>query len=166
MTRIASATLVAASLALAACAVVPPTGPSVMALPGAGKTIDKFQQEDVMCRNYAAAQIGYGSPAQAGVESGVNTAALGTLVGAAAGALLGAAGGNAGAGAALGAGGGLLIGGASGAGAANVSSASLQWRYDMGYLQCMAAHGNSVPNVVSPYAAYPGYYYPAYPPYY
>jgi peptidoglycan hydrolase-like protein with peptidoglycan-binding domain len=146
---------------LVGCAVPPPTGPSVMALPAQGKTLAEFQQDDLTCRNYASARISNLSPAQAAQQSGVNSAVLGTLLGTAAGALLGAAGGRAGAGAAVGAGGGLLMGSVAGAGAAHSSSVELQRRYDVAYLQCMAASGESVPT--QPYAPVPGYYY--YAPY-
>lgn len=44
--------------ALAGCAVAPPTGPSVMALPPQGKSLVVFQHEDGYCRNYANARIG------------------------------------------------------------------------------------------------------------
>ena len=56
--------LVIAMLALggaplvAGCAVVPPTEPSVMALPPAGKSLTAFQQEDAQCRTYASAAMG------------------------------------------------------------------------------------------------------------
>ena len=33
-------------LALGACAAVPPSGPSVMALPGKGKNFDQFRADD------------------------------------------------------------------------------------------------------------------------
>jgi Glycine-zipper domain len=160
----------AGTLALAACAVQPPAGPSVMALPAQGKSFEIFQQDDAACRQFASQQIGYGSPAQAANESAVNSAVVGTLVGAAAGAALGAAAGNPGLGAAAGAGGGLLFGSAAGAGASQASSAALQQRYDMAYLQCMSAKGESVPTsqpMARPYPYYPyaPYYYPAYPPY-
>lgn len=163
----------ASLLALGACAVAPPAGPSVMVLPAKGKDFAAFQQEDVACRQVAAQQIGYGSPAQAATESAVNSAALGTVVGAAAGAVIGAAAGNPAAGAAIGAGTGLFVGGASGANAAQLSAGALQQRYDMSYVQCMYARGNSVPQMSAgaypyygvPYA-YAGYPYPYYPPYY
>jgi Glycine-zipper domain len=161
-----------AMLALGACAVVPPTGPAVLALPPQGKDLAQFQQEDGSCREYAAAQIGYGSPAQAASQSAVGSAALGTALGAAAGALLGAAAGGAGVGAAFGAGTGLLFGSAVGANNAYASGGGLQLRYDLAYAQCMTARGNRLqalpaapyylPNY-GPYA-YPAYY--AYPVYY
>jgi hypothetical protein len=40
-----------------ACAAIPPTGPSVVALPPQGKSISQFQQEDGACRQQAAGQI-------------------------------------------------------------------------------------------------------------
>ena len=121
-----------------------PTGPNVMVLPGSGKPFDQFQADDLVCRQYAQQSIGIG-PGQAAAQSTFNTAAVGTLLGAAAGAAIGAAAGNAGTGAAIGAGTGLLVGTASGAQAGSTSTATLQWRYDMAYTQCMYAKGNHVP---------------------
>ncbi len=144
-------------LALGSCAVAPPTGPTVMALPGKGKTVAQFQADDAGCRQYAAARIGYLSPGAAANRSAVGSAALGTLLGTAAGALLGAAGGNAGVGAGLGAGTGLLFGSAQGAGAAESSGAALQNQYNISYIQCMYAKGDTVPT--APYYGY-GYPYP------
>ena len=164
-------------LSLAACAVAPPTGPSLYAMPAKGKDLARFQSEDVGCRNYAQASIGGTTPAQAANQSAVGSAAVGTALGAAAGALLGAAGGAAGTGAAIGAGAGLLTGSAVGANNAQASSGSLQGRYDMAYAQCMTSAGNTVqapaPAVVSyPVPAYgygygyaAPYAYPAYPYY-
>jgi hypothetical protein len=63
---------------LSACAAVP-TGPSVMVLPGVGKPFDQFQVDDMLCRQYAETQTG-GSPGEAGRQSTINTAALGTLL--------------------------------------------------------------------------------------
>jgi len=165
MSRVTPCLVLGGALALGACAVAPPTGPSVMALPGPGKGFPEFQREDVSCRQYADQQIGYGSPAAAASQSGVGSALIGTGLGAAAGALLGAAGGNAGVGAAIGAGSGLLLGSAVGANNAAAAGAGVQQRYDMAYTQCMYANGNSVPTAPAPaypYAASP--YAPA--PYY
>jgi hypothetical protein len=171
MPRLSPAIALVGAIALAGCAVPPPTGPSVMALPAKGKTFEEFQQDDATCRQFASQQIGNGSPAQAANESAVNSAVVGTLVGAAAGAALGAAAGNPALGAVAGAGGGLLFGSAAGAGASQASGAALQQRYDMGYIQCMSAKGQSVPTttqaVARPYPyPYYGYYYPGYPAYY
>jgi Glycine-zipper domain len=169
----APALAVVGILSLAACAVAPPTGPDVMVMPAPGKSFAEFQQDDTACRQYASQQIGYGSPGQAAANSAVASAAVGTVLGAAAGAALGAAAGNPGLGAAAGAGGGLLVGSAVGSNAAAASGAGLQQRYDMSYVQCMSARGESVPTMPAgayasypygpygyPYAAYPGYYYP------
>lgn len=162
----------ASTLALGACAVAPPTGPSVMALPGKGKTYQAFQQDDAYCRQAATMQTGGASPAEAANNSAVGSAVLGTALGAAAGAALGSAGGAMGAGAAIGGATGLLAGTAIGAGNAQASGADVQQRYDMVYTQCMVAHGNRVESAPSPYAggypagyaAVPAYAYP--PPYY
>jgi hypothetical protein len=171
MIRIVRPALLAGTLALGACAAAPPPGPSVMALPGKDKSFAAFQQDDVSCRQYAAQQIGYGSPAAAANQSAINSAAAGTVLGAAAGAAIGAATGNPAAGAAIGAGSGLLLGSAAGANAAALSAGQLQRLYDMAYVQCMYAKGESVPQSLPTYAyapvpAYPYYPYPGYYPYY
>lgn len=162
-------------LALGACAVVPPSGPTVLAMPPKGKGLDRFQAEEGQCRNYASGQIGYGTPQQGANQAAVGSAVAGTALGAAAGALLGSAGGAAGAGAAIGAGTGLLAGSAIGGSNAQASGYGLQTRYDQAYAQCMASVGNQVQAAYSaplslgyaaPYAypAYP-YYGPGYPYY-
>ena len=158
----------AVTLALGACAVAPPIGPAVLALPPEGKDLARLQQEDGSCRQYAAAQIGYSSPAQAASQSVVGSAAVGTALGAAAGALLGAAAGGAGIGAAFGAGTGLLFGSAVGADNAYASGAGLQQRYDLAYAQCMAASGNRLQQALPAAPDYPPYYYwpYGYPAYY
>lgn len=134
-------------LGLAGCVTVP-SGPSTQVMPAPYKPFEVFLREDSQCRQFAASRSG-GEPSQAAVQSGVTSAVVGTAVGAAAGAL---AGGNEGA--RVGAAGGLLIGSASGAGAAGASSWELQRRYDIAYEQCMYAMGNQVP----------GYHAPNYPP--
>jgi hypothetical protein len=118
-------------IALAACAVAPPSGPSIYAMPAKGKDMAQFQGEEGNCRNYAQAQIGGGTPAGAANQAAVGSAAIGTALGATAGALLGSVSGNMGAGAAIGAGAGLLGGSAVGASNAQASGAGLQERYDM-----------------------------------
>jgi Glycine-zipper domain len=124
---------------LGACAVVP-TGPSVMALPGTGKTFDQFRADDNSCRQYAFEQAGGVSTNQAATTSAVGSAAIGTALGAAAGAAF-----NGGSGAAVGAGVGLLTGSLFGAGAAQSSAYAVQQHYDYAYLQCMYASGDRVP---------------------
>ena len=150
---------------LGGCAVAPPTGPSVAVMPGAGVSYSAFQGDDDACRDAAAQSIGGANPSQAANQAAVGSAVVGTAVGAVAGAALGSVSGNAGAGAAIGAGTGLLVGSAAGADNAQASADDLQRRYDITYVQCMAAKGNKVPQLppegADAYGA-PGYY--AYPP--
>lgn len=149
-------------LATAGCAVVPPSGPTVMALPGQGKSFPVFQQDDYSCRGYAQQQTGYQQPGQAATNAAVGSAVLGTAIGAAAGAAIGAAAGNPGAGAAIGGATGLLGGSAIGANNAGAIQASLQQRYDVAYTQCMYARGDTVQAPPPAYASYPAYGYPGY----
>jgi len=169
----------AAAVGLTGCVAPPPSGPSVLALPGANKSLAQFQTDDAGCRTYAQRVIGPTSPSQAAAQSGVGSAAVGTVLGAAAGAAIGAAAGNPAAGAAIGAGTGLVLGAGAGATNAAYSGAAVQRQYDVAYIQCMVANGDKVQNypayagvVPGPYAylpypyAYPyfgyGYAYPGY----
>src|SRR5258706_3056735 len=127
MTRSRRTSLVAAlalALVLAACASLP-TGPSIMALPGTGKSFADFQRDDENCRGWAERQIG-ASPAQAQTQGALGGAAIGTGVGAAAGTLIGVAARDPGAGAAIGAGTGLVVGSAAGASPGERAPGSLQ----------------------------------------
>jgi hypothetical protein len=117
-----------------------PSGPSVMVLPGTGRSFDQFRADDMDCRQYAGYQVGGTTTDQAAENSAVKSAAVGTLIGAAAGAIAGGHG-NVGAGAATG----LLFGSAIGAGAATGSQYELQRRYDNAYVQCMYSKGHQVP---------------------
>ena len=110
-------------LALSGC-VPPPTGPTVMALPGHGKSFEAFQQDDVACRQYAWQQIGGAAPAAAGSQSAAGSAV--------------------------------------GASNAPVSYRGAQQVYDIGYTQCMTAHGDTVQAPPISYAGYP-YPYSYYP---
>jgi hypothetical protein len=130
--------------ALSACATMP-TGPSVMVLPGEGKTFDQFRADDAECRQFAYQQAGGASGQQAAQQSAVKSAVVGTALGAVAGMAIGSASGNMGAGAAIGAGTGLLVGGAAGSSAASGSYYEAQRRYDNAYMQCMYAKGNQIP---------------------
>lgn len=146
-------------LALAACTVHPPTGPSVMALPPQGKSLETFQGEDLMCRGYAEHQVGGVDPAQAGQRSMLGSAAIGTGLGAGVGMALGSLSGAMGAGAAVGGAAGLLMGSAMGANNARASTGNLQQRYDIAYTQCMYSRGNAVQNApVVQGPAYPHYH--------
>jgi hypothetical protein len=136
-----------AMLTLAGCATVP-TGPSVMAMPGAGKTFEQFQADDAVCRQWAAQQIGL-SPQETINQNTAAGAVAGTAIGAGLGAAIGAASGHAGTGAAIGAGSGLLLGTAEGARAGQYYGRGAQRRYDIAYAQCMYAKGNSIPGVAT-----------------
>jgi hypothetical protein len=133
------APLLAAALLLGACASVP-SGPSVMVLPGTGKSFDQFRADELECRQYAHSQVGGTTPDQAIENSAVKSAAVGAAVGAVAGAVIGGH-----RGAATGAGTGLIVGSVAGAGAGQGSGRTAQQRYDIGFQQCMYAKGHRVP---------------------
>jgi len=126
-------------LAVTGCASMP-NGPSVMVLPGTGMSFEQFRNDDAICQQYAFSQVGGTTANQAGMNSGVTSAAVGTALGAAAGAAIGG-----GSGAAIGAGSGLVAGSMVGTGAASSSMYVNQQRYDTAYIQCMYAKGHQVP---------------------
>ena len=143
-----------AGLLLSACVSVP-TGPSVMVLPGSGRSFTQFHADDATCRSWAGQQAG-ATPGEAAAQSGIATAAIGTGVGAAVG--------HPGTGAAVGAGSGLLVGSAAGTARGDWAGAAVQSRYDHAYMQCMYANGNQIPvargsvrRSVSPYGPRPAY---------
>src|SRR5229473_1531710 len=119
--------LLMGAILLSAC-VSMPKGPSVMVLPGSGKSFDQFRYDDVECRQFADFQIGGSSPSEAAADSAAKSAVVGTAIGAAAGAALGG-----------------RSGAAAGAGAGETSAYGLQRRYDYAYIQCMYAKGHKVP---------------------
>lgn len=124
---------------LAACVNLP-AGPSVMTLPGSGKSFEQFRYDEYECRQYAYEQVGGTTPRQSSQISGIESAAIGTGLGAVAGTAIGG-----GSGAAIGAGTGLLAGGVVGSGTASTSAYANQQRYDISYIQCMYAKGHRVP---------------------
>jgi uncharacterized protein YcfJ len=130
------------SLVLSGCATVP-DGPSVLVLPGQGKSFDQFQAEDLFCRQWATQQTGV-TPSEAANQETMKGAAVGTLLGAGLGAAIGAAAGDPALGAAIGAGSGLLGGTLVGADEGEASAAAAQNRFDIAYQQCMYAKGNRV----------------------
>jgi hypothetical protein len=138
---------------LSGCATMP-SGPSVMVLPGTGKSFEAFQTDDSVCRQWASEQTGATSKNTVN-ETLASGAALGTLAGAGLGAAIGAASGNAGTGAAIGAGSGLILGSSVAAGPAQSAGQEIQRRYDIAYQQCMYAKGNQIPAVMTePQRAY------------
>lgn len=164
MIRLLHMTALALPVLLVGCVSIP-SGPSVMALPGDGKSFDQFRADDVECRQYAYYSVGGKQASDAQAESAVKSAAVGTAIGAVAGAALG---GRDGAGS--GAGVGLLMGSMAGSSAANQSGYAIAQRYDHAYLQCMYAKGHKVPMAAPPrssnryYAPPPNYYPPPPPP--
>ena len=131
--------VVAGTLLLGACTVMP-TGPSMLVLPGTGRSMDNFRYDDNECRQFAYAQIGGTSAQQAANQSAVGSAVVGTAIGAAAGAAIGGS-----QGAAVGAGVGLVGGSAVGVNSAYASGYGTQRQYDNAYIQCMYAKGHRVP---------------------
>ncbi|MGZ3158298.1 MAG: YMGG-like glycine zipper-containing protein [Burkholderiaceae bacterium] len=128
-----------ALLLLGAC-VTAPTGPSVLVLPGTGKSFEQFRVDDDTCKQFATGQIGNTTAGQNATDSGVRSAALGTAIGAVAGAAIGGS-----RGAGVGAGAGLLMGSAEGSNASRRSAHTTQQRYDNSYIQCMYSYGHRVP---------------------
>lgn len=145
MRRLNVLLVLGATSLLTACATVP-TAPSVAALPGSGKTYNRYADDDARCRDRAYRAAGGVNTQQAVNEQAVGSALVGTVLGAAVGGLI-----DGGPGAAVGAGMGLLTGAAVGANQSTASSWQLQRRYDTTYLNCMYALGNKVP--VSPQQA-------------
>ncbi len=131
--------VLAGALLLGACTVLP-TGPSMLVLPGTGRSMDSFRYDDNECRQYAYAQIGGTSAQQAANQAAVGSAVVGTAIGAAAGAAIGGS-----QGAAVGAGVGLVGGSAVGTSSAYASGYGTQRQYDNAYIQCMYAKGHRVP---------------------
>ena len=132
------------SLTLAGC-VSAPEAPTVMVLPGSGKTYETFQRDDVVCRNTAYRSLN--GAAHDTNNNGITTAATGTVIGAAAGALIGSAGGPQGTtdGLAVGAASGLLLGSAMAGGGRGQTQNVMQDQYNVIYVQCMYAKGHKIP---------------------
>ena len=124
---------------LGACTSAPP-GPTVAVMPTAGKPFEVFQQEDLICRQFADGSIQ--NTSNAALKDGATSAVVGAALGAVAGALINGGGHqNIGTGAGVG-----LLGGA-GLGAINASGKQnqSQGQYNTAYMQCMYAKGNQVP---------------------
>jgi hypothetical protein len=132
-----------ALLAVSGCVYVP-TGPSVMVLPGSGKSFEQFQADDAVCRQWAGWKIGQ-SPQQTASQNVAAGSITGTLIGAGLGAAIGAAAGDPGLGAGIGAASGLLFGTSAGVEAGQASGWEAQRNFDIAYQQCMYAKGNQIP---------------------
>jgi hypothetical protein len=141
MTRAARMIPLAGAMLLAGCVVLPPTGPSMQALPGSRMSVQQFQVDDAVCRQHALAQVGGKGAGEAAQESAAAAVVGSTMLGAAAG---GAFGGGSEA-AAVGAVFGLLTGAMIGTGTAQSSYRLVQRSYDGAYYSCMYASGHRVP---------------------
>ena len=130
------------ALLLAACAYAP-MGPTVLVMPPKGKSFDTFQQDQLICKNYASNQV------SAQADSANTTSALQGLGGAILGAGLGAAVGG-GEGAAIGAAGGAAAGTLVGASTSGQRQKSIQEQYNNAYVQCMVAKGNLIKAQTAP----------------
>ncbi|MDD5240302.1 MAG: hypothetical protein PHG47_01125 [Sulfuricella sp.] len=137
-----------------------PIGPSTAVMPGAGKPFDLFRMDNAECMAFARQQTGANS-GEVAREQIVTGAVAGVALGAASGALIGH--GHERTTESM-AGAGLIVGSAAGANAANMSTASLQRRYDLAYQQCMYAKGNQIPGYASPRYVPPPSYSPPPPP--
>src|ERR1700690_1927968 len=133
---------------LSGCATVP-NGPTVTVLPAPGKPFAQFQDDDAICRQWAAQQIGV-TPQETVNQNTATGAVAGTLIGGGLGAAIGSASGHVGTGAAIGAGAGLLFGTLGGSDRGYYYERSVQQRYDIAYQQCMYAKGNQIPGTVEP----------------
>lgn len=149
----------AAAALLSACAQIP-TQPTIAVMPAQGKPFEVFQNDDLVCRNFASQQVG-GQTTGGTVNNNTATGAVaGAALGAAAGAIIGG-----GKGAGIGAGSGLLLGAAVGNSNGYGSAYGLQHQYNIAYAQCMYSKGNQLPVTQQP-TYQPGYYPPPPPRYY
>jgi hypothetical protein len=148
---------VGAALMLGACAAGQPPGPAVIVVPGSGKDFAALQQDDTICRRHVAANAGYGDLALPHTQGSNAVGATGK------GGTARATGATGGVGTAAGAPAG------SGTTAANASGASAPEPPDetipnqSGYLQCMAARGDTVRTEPAGYAEAANWYGYAYP---
>ena len=140
MSRFFRMTAVASALIIVGGCASMPTGPSVMALPGTGKTFEQFRSDDAECQRNARVLTGGTTAEQAANDAAVRSAAIGTAIGAVAGAAIG---GKSGAG--VGAGTGLIFGSIAGSETAQRSAYGTQQHYDNAYVQCMYAKSHKVP---------------------
>jgi len=143
-------------LLLAGCASTP-MGPTIRAMPAAGKPFEVFEAEQASCKQYADSQVA--GQAERANSTGLLEGVGGTVLGAGLGAALGG-----GHGAAVGAGVGAVGGTAVGANTSAHEQRGIQEQYNNAYAQCMTAKGNSVQQPVTYVRAPAVVYHPAPPP--
>jgi hypothetical protein len=161
------------ALTLGACTSGPPPGTPVIVEPGLGKDFASFLQDDTICRRHAATNTGYGDFALRHTQGSANTETSGAAGRAGTAQLAGTTGGVS---AEAGAGGttgeiGVAAGAPAGSGTTvtNTSRASTPEPPDktlpnqLGYIQCMAARGDTVRPGPSGYTEAANWYGYAYP---
>jgi peptidoglycan hydrolase-like protein with peptidoglycan-binding domain len=126
-----------AGLLLGGCASTP-MGPTVPVMPAANKPFEVFEQDQLVCKQFAEQQVG--GQAESANTKAIGGAAITTLLGAGLGAAIGG-----GEGAGIGAASGALLGTGVGAGASGNTQLPIQQQYDNAYSQCMYSKGNQVP---------------------
>jgi hypothetical protein len=124
----------------------------VAIMPREGKPFEVFQQEDQVCRQFAADAVK--DTSNAALKEGATSAAIGAALGAAAGAVIqGGNSQNIGTGAGIGLLGGAAMGAMNSAGKQNQA----QTQYNIAYQQCMYSKGNQVPSYAAPTQQSPSY---------
>jgi len=124
-------------LALSACAQTP-MGPTIAVMPGPNTSFSQFQDDQTVCRNFAAQAVN--DQARGANLRGLGTAALTTALGAGLGAAIGG-----GQGAGIGAAAGALGGSGLAVHSTMNANAAIQAQYDNAFAACMYSLGNSVP---------------------
>jgi hypothetical protein len=111
---------------------MPPAGPPVSVLPGQNKDAAAFQQDELVCQQHAVAHTGYGDLTRSGAPGAAVSGANSGVAGTA----------------------------AAGSGAGITNAAAVTPSPDaVGYLQCMAARGDTVQAEPAAYADGYGYGY-------
>ncbi|MGD0191417.1 MAG: YMGG-like glycine zipper-containing protein [Rhizomicrobium sp.] len=161
MSHVRTLLLMTATAVLIAGCVTPPMGPTIPVMPGQGKSLDAFQQDESACEGYASQRTA--GQAEAANNKAITEGVIGTALGAGLGAAIGG-----GRGAAIGAGSGAVVGTAVGSNTSNWAQMSIQQKYDFAYAQCMQTKGDQVPNMQPHPRRYPppppGYGPPPGPP--
>jgi uncharacterized protein YcfJ len=112
-------------------------------MPGPNKPFQVFQEDQVLCKDFANAQVS--GNAEKSNQRALGAAAIGTVLGAGLGAAVGG-----GRGAAIGAASGAAVGTGVGMGSSYDQNMTIQQRYDIAYSQCMYSRGNQVPGYAAP----------------
>jgi hypothetical protein len=126
---------------LGACASGPRPAPAVIVIPGSGEDFAAFRQDDTICRRHAVGKTGYGDLAPPGRQESANAAISGTPGGV---GTTGSVDTTAGVGTPAGAPTGSGTTGAKASATAALEPPDETIPDQLGYLQCMAARGDTV----------------------